>query len=269
MKRPQTIALCVTAAVVVLLVLLLTLGQLRFDRATLPVPPRPTAALIQDEEFVELFSPEPMQVAPSEASPAYNPEPADGNATPAPVSGDDVHDAGAAGEAVPPQTSSRPSPVKSTPAAPPVKPGPSQEDIRRQQEEEARRRATAQLQNAFQNTQGQNYTQNTGRQDGNAGNPSGSASAQNGHGTGRVNGGWKMPSYAKVPSSVTGTIELRATVNRSGLVTDVVVVGGQAPAATNSALVEACKAEVKRRKFTRSDDNAPETATAYITYRFN
>lgn len=269
MKRPQTIALCATVAAVLLLVLLLVLGHLRFDRATLPVPPRPTAALLQDEEFVELFSPDPVQAAPSEASPAYNPIAADGNATPAPTSGDDVRDAGAAGQATPPQTTQRPSPVQSEPAPAPVKPGPSQEEIRRQQEEEARRRATSQLQNAFQNTQGQNNTQNKGRQDGNAGNPSGSASAQNGRGTGRVNGGWKMPSYAKVPSTVTGTIELRATVNRSGVVTAVELVGGQAPAAANNALVEACKAEVMRRKFTRSDDNAPETATAYITYRFN
>ena len=30
----------------------------------------------------------------------------------------------------------------------------------------------------------------------------------------------------------------------------------------------ACEREVRSRVFTRSDDNAPEESTAYITYRF-
>ena len=44
--------------------------------------------------------------------------------------------------------------------------------------------------------------------------------------------------------------------------------GGKAPASANAALVEKCMAEVRRHTFTRRDDNAPETATARITYTF-
>ena len=44
--------------------------------------------------------------------------------------------------------------------------------------------------------------------------------------------------------------------------------GGKAPAAANSALVAKCKAEVRSRRFTRTDDDAPEQAVARIIYTF-
>ncbi|MDE6277002.1 MAG: energy transducer TonB [Muribaculaceae bacterium] len=197
--------------------------------------------------------------------------PENNRSTPAPETGIDTRNSGKAGEATPTKASSRPSPVK-VPAPEPKKnpAGPVEDTKKIKEEEEARRKASADLQTAFANTKGKNNTHNPGKTDGNSGNPAGSAaSQQHGSGTGRVNGGWKMPSYAKVPSTMTGTIELKATIDSKGKVTAVEVIGGKAPAATNAALTEACKAEVRRRTFSRSDNNAPESATAYITYRFN
>lgn len=272
MNRDRIFALCATVFAAAIAVVILMLTALRFDRRTLPVPPRPTTALIQEpEEFAELYTPEPTELPAETASPALNPVPENNQATPAPATGPDTRNSGAAGEAIPPKTSTRPSPVKSTPQEPKTKPaGPVEDSKKQKEEEEARRKASADLRNAFANTKGQNNTKNNGQTPGNAGRPSGSADAQqNGTGSGRVNGGWRMPSYAKVPSTVTGTIELKATINSRGQVTAVEVIGGQAPAATNAALAEACKAEIRRRTFTRSDANPPESATAFITYRFN
>ena len=55
---------------------------------------------------------------------------------------------------------------------------------------------------------------------------------------------------------------------RNGRVTSGSYQGGDAPAATDPAVRRAVEAEVRARRFTRADDNAPEESTAYITYTF-
>ena len=77
-----------------------------------------------------------------------------------------------------------------------------------------------------------------------------------------------MPAYQKVRSTVTGSIKVRATVRRDGSVATAEIVGGAAPAATDRDLCNRVLAEVRSRRFTRTDVNAPESATAYITYTF-
>lgn len=268
MNRDNKYALIATIASAVVVVVVLLLCRLSFDTSTLPVPPRPVTELITDEEFVDLYNPAAQVPVAETAAEAYNPIEESNASTPAPQSGLDLANAGeVAPTATTPSATAKPSDVK-------VAPSPSKEQLaaeeNKRKEEEARRKATADLKNAFGNIGGENNTQNSGTTSGNSGSPTGSTSTmQNGHGTGRVNGGWKMPSYAKVPSTVTGSIEFKATINSRGSVIAVDVVGGQAPAATNAALIESCKAEIRRRTFTRSDSNPPETATAYITYRFN
>lgn len=270
MNRDRLYAILATALSAAIIIAILLLCAISFDKSTLPVPPRPTTDLLVEEEFAELYTPRSRELPAETASPAYNPTPENNRATPAPATGSDTYDSGQAGEPAPVKTSTRPSPAQVKTEEPAKKPVGPAENAEKKKEEEAKRKATADLKNAFANTKGKNNTQNQGKTEGNAGKPSGSANTQqNGHGTGRVNGGWRMPSYAKVPSTVTGTIELKATIDSHGKVTAVEVIGGQAPAATNAALAEACKAEVRRRTFTRSDNNAPESATAYITYRFN
>lgn len=273
MKQIRLISLAATIVVALLLVLWMNIGRLSFDPASLRQPPRPTTALlVEEEEFVDLYTPEPVVPAASEASPAFNETVENNKATPAPETGMDLTDNGPEGVAEQPVTTRRESPLKKEvrEKKKEEKKGPAKKvDKEKQKQEEARRKAAADMKSAFQNSSGKNNTENKGKTEGNAGKPTGStATKQNGHGTGSVNGGWKMPAYAKVPSNVTGTIKLKADVDRSGKVTSVEVIGGDAPAATNSALIEACKAEVRSKKFTRSDSNPPEKATAYITYRF-
>jgi hypothetical protein len=57
-------------------------------------------------------------------------------------------------------------------------------------------------------------------------------------------------------------------IDRNGKVKSVSFQGGDAPAATNPKVRAACEREVRSRNFTRSDNDAPEESTAYITYRF-
>jgi hypothetical protein len=270
MNRERLYALLATLIASAIVIAALMLCAIRFDRTTLPVPPRLTTGIVQEEEFAELYTPAPQELRAETASPTLNPIAENNDATPAPQTGTDTENTGDAGEAITPKSSSRPSPLKQKTDEPKKKgPGPAQ-DADKKKQDEAKRKASADLKNAFANTKGNNNTRNQGKNKGNAGSHSGASdSEQHGRGSGRVNGGWKMPAYAKVPSTVTGTIEIKATINREGKVTAVEVIGGQAPAATNTALTNACKDEVRRRIFTRSDKNPPETATAYITYKFN
>ncbi len=67
---------------------------------------------------------------------------------------------------------------------------------------------------------------------------------------------------------MTGSIKMMVRIDRTGKVTSVSFQGGDAPAATDSRLRAAVESEVRSRRFTRSDSNAPDQATAYITYRF-
>ena len=85
MKQIRLISLAATIVVALLLVLWMNIGRLSFDPATLRQPPRPTTALlVEEEEFVDLYTPEPVVPAASEASPAFNETVENNKATPAP-----------------------------------------------------------------------------------------------------------------------------------------------------------------------------------------
>ncbi|MDE6042080.1 MAG: hypothetical protein K2G07_00840 [Muribaculaceae bacterium] len=259
----------ITLAVCILIALWLGLGHLDMRRTDREWPPRHHSDITMEEEFAEIID-LPMSPAPAQDNPAPVPLPehAEGQAEPAPESGHHVDDAGIPAEAPATTASSKPSPVKTTPKKP-EKTGPSKEELEQQRrEEEARRRATANTQNAFRNATGNAAAASTGKKPGQGGAPSDVASALNGRGSGSAGGGWIIPAYAKVPSSVTGSVKMRLTIDRTGRVTSVTFQGGDAPAATDAAVRRAVEAEVRARRFTRHDDNAPEESTAYITYTF-
>lgn len=242
MSRPRLIAAVLTAVAAILIVGLLLLVHLRFDPSVLPDPPRPTAGLLEEEpeeEYAELYTPE-QGGADADPLPAYNPEPVvNRTSTPAPV---------------------KPTPTPRPAAPEPTPPQPTQAEIEMQ---EAREAANNETLNAFAKP---GNTNSNGAREGDSGKPTGTASSLNGSGTGTVGGGWSMPRYEPVTSEQTGSVILRAVVDRSGKVVKVEQIGGKAPAAANARLVEACKAEVRRRTFTRSNDNAPDRAIATITY---
>ena len=272
-NRDRIISALLTALACAVLVLVLAVCTLSFDPSTLRRPPRPTTAVAEmDEEFVELINPSlPHDVISGNPRPAMSPEDADAHATPAPQTGMDVDNNGPAGDPQPPVTSKVPSEVKHTPVPKETRPaGPTQEEIERRQQEEARRKANNTTKSAFAKAaEGKNNTDDRRKaQDGNSGRVSGDNPRANGTGTGTATGGWVVPKYSPVESTMTGSIRLRARIDVDGNVTSVEVIGGEPPAAANSALCNACIAEVRRHKFTRKDSAAPKEAVANITYRF-
>lgn len=225
---------------------------------------RPVAEVVEiDEEFVDLLD---MSYGPSDPSPAYAPEPVRRDSKAAEASGQDKVDAGKAAAPAPDVTSERPSPVTRPEKPAPPETGPDKTKIA---EEEARRKARKGVGDAFRNTsETPDNTSSRGEEKGDSGTPDGGRSDANGTGSGTVGGGWTMPRYARVPSEVTGSIILTAIVGSDGNVISVELTGGKSPAAADRALVQACMAEVRRRRFTRNDNKAPERSTARITYTF-
>lgn len=231
----------ITAAAATLVTAAIIVGVLLCMHLSLPPmwPPEPhTTPLVEvDESFVDLFTP-----------------PAAGGgivteSAPAPLS---------APVSVPTPASSRPA-ISQVPA-PAATPSASSQP----RPSEARQATAA----AFADAPDDDVTSDTAEKTV-AGQSSAQESSSSTQGVaGTVGGGWIMPKYGKVTSYSTGSIELRATVDSSGAVTAVVLVGGKAPASGDPALVARCIAEVRRHRFTRTDTDAPPTATARITYTF-
>lgn len=263
-QRPDIAAAVVTVVMAVLLCLLLVSSRLTFDPEGYPPVPRPTTELAEvDEEFVDLFDPKTLPANPQSA---YTPAESDNNSTPAEADGSDLSNAGEAAAPAPVVTTERQSPVQKPKKEKPEKTGPSKKEL---EEEKARREARSGVSNAFKPApEATDNTESKGADKGDSGKPDGAASDLNGTGHGSVGGGWIMPSYAKVRAYQTGSIELRAIVGRDGKVKSVELTGGKAPASGDPALVSKCIAEVRRHRFTRTDDNAPESATARIVYTF-
>lgn len=269
MNRPRITAAVLTAIIALLTVILLCAFKLTVDTTVREWLPRHDGEIaVADEQYFDVISPVPVASA-EEAAPAPAEQPAVNQSDPAPESGHDVTDRGPAGDAPATVTSKRPSAVK-RPEKKPEKPaGPTKEEREAAEREAARRRASSATRSAFQRAEGNNNTASTGKNAGNSGQPGGTSSSLNGHGTGKVGGGWIMPSYARVPSTVTGSIKLEVKIDRNGSVTRVTFTGGNPPAATDTRLRQAVEREVRSRRFSRSDGStAPASATAYITYTF-
>lgn len=271
-SRPRLYAAAGTAIAAILALIVLRLWVITYVPQTHEWPPRHDGevTLMPEEVLVEVVH-EPVRVAPrrEDAAPAKLPEKQVNKSTPAPETGHHTTDRGPVGDAPATVTTKTPSPVKQQVKEKPAQTGPTKEELEQQRLEEARRKANSATASAFQRSQGKNNTQANGKQEGDTGRPDGRSQSVNGTGTGSVGGGWGLPRYAKVPATVTGSIKVKVTVDRKGNATKVAFVGGDAPAATDTRLRQAVENEVKSRRFTRPNaDDAPETATAYITYVF-
>lgn len=263
MSRNETTAACITLAAAIVVVVLLMLCGLSFDPSSLRQPPRPTTEVAEiDEEFVEFFD---YPVPVGNPSRAYSSETVQRESSATDASGTDLTDAGEAAAPAPDVVSDRPSPIARPKKETPVKTGPTKAEL----EAEARRRARQGISNAFKNNdEASDNTTSKGKDKGDSGAPDGSSSAVDGAGSGSVGGGWIMPAYAKVRTSLTGSIILRAVIDDKGHVIKIEQTGGKAPAGADGALVAKCIAEVKRHTFKRNDNDAPPTATARIVYTF-
>ena len=268
MKREQIIAASVTAVITLIIVALMILSTITADLSQKEWPPRHDSDITLDEYAELLDYPATPTPANDDPAPALLDQESDANAQAAPQPGMDLTDNGPAGDAPRPVTSDREAPVKAEKTEKPAKEGPAI-DTKAREQEQARRKAQADTKSAFSKSNAHNNTNNaSANANGNAGKPSGASSAVNGTGSGRAGGGWHLPSYAPVPSNVTGKIMLSVKIDKSGHVTAVTFTGGTPPAATNRDLRAAVEREVRSRRFTRSDDNAPDEATAHITYIF-
>lgn len=265
MNKTRIYSAVATAIICAAVILMMVFSSVTLDPTVKEWPPRHKAD-ITVEEYAELLDlpMSPVQAA-DDPSRAYSEEPLDNNSSAAPEGGMDVVDDGLKGDAPVVVTQEKPSPVKKDKKDKKVKPGPV--DDTKAKREKAARQAKSELGSAFRNA-GKDNTDNKGKNKGDSGRPDGKNSSVNGRGTGRVGGGWAMPSYNSVPSTVTGSVVMMVKIDRSGRVKSVTFQGGDAPAATSPEVRAACEREVRSRVFTRSDDNAPEESTAYITYRF-
>ncbi len=149
-----------------------------------------------DEQFFDVVEDIPQPApSPEEAAPAVNPVKESNQSDPAPQSGHDMRDRGAAGDAPATVTSAKPSPVKAEKKEQTKPTGPSKEEIEKQKAEEARRKANAATASAFQKSTGKNNTANSGKTEGNSGSPAGASQSVNGTGTGTVGGCPPMPRF--------------------------------------------------------------------------
>ena len=274
MRRVRIISAAVTLLFALLSVIVLNLWHISARENLREWPPRHEREIalepVDDETFFDVVqpSPEPSPVRDNPA-PAPLPVKANNQSTPQPRTGQHTTDQGAVGDAPTVATSKQPSPVKQKTEPAPVKTGPSKEELEQQARDEARRKANSATSTAFQRSQGANNTASNGRTPGDSGAPDGKSTSTNGTGTGTVGGGWQIPSYARVPSTVTGSIKFIVTVGKDGRVRNITFNGGEPPAAADSRLVAAVKAEINSRRFTRPNAaDAPDQATAYIPYRF-
>lgn len=225
-------AAAATAVIALLLIMAMTVWRLTMPEEK-PEPIAKAEIMLEEEEFVDLLEPSPLpQQADNTPASAQLPENSDAQAQPAPESGTDTKDAGEAGVAEPPVATKAPSEVKvkkKKEEDKKKKTGP-EVDKKKAKEEAVKREANNQVSNAFASASGKHNTKNGTSDKDNAGRADGKAHQGNlsGRGTGTVGGGWRLPAYSPVPSTVTGSVKLVVKIDRDGRVTSVRFDGGNA-----------------------------------------
>lgn len=277
MNKPRTISIFVTLAIAIMIVLWLMLCHLRWSPGE-PWPPEPEPYIeLAAEEFIEPEDiPLPPQTPGDADAPALTDALADAASEVAPSSGADLVSKGQ--EGTPPRevTTPRPSPVKVADKPQPEKPGPAKSKEPEKPKPSAQR---TQVKDIFSKAEGKHNSNNRSGDEANAGSPKGKADSAgpadskgvtSGVRKGTLGGGWQWPGYARIPSSVTGSVVLSFIVDRDGKARKIVVVGGNPPAASNATLKKRCIAEVSNHTFTRpataGDPDAETPAT--ITFIF-
>lgn len=222
------------------------------------------------EEYVEVMETSSLaQQADMEDASSYMEETVEAPAQPDQASGTDVENVGPVAEAPKPVAAKEPAPVKVKKDKP--KNTGAAEDKKKKEQEEVRRKANNEVANAFKNASGKNNSATSPTDDKSKSGkktPDTSSQGTTGTGRGKVGGGWIVPDYAAVPSTVTGSVTLTVKIDATGKVTSVNFTGGTPPAATNPALKASIEREVRARKFSRASYDGAQPATAYITYTF-
>jgi outer membrane biosynthesis protein TonB len=282
MKRSKEISALITLVIVFLISLWLVNAKLHWDPMQ-PWPPEPDPFIelaVEEETFVEPEPvPLPAKVPGDLSAPAKVEETAHVDSKLAPETGTALNNVGKKAEPAREVTTKKESPVKVVEKTEKVKnPGPAI-DTKKLEQEATAKKTNASVSNAFANASAKNNA-NTGKgDDGKSGRtdgkddsagPSTSTSVSSGVQKGTVGGGWMFPEYNKnISSSVTGSVVLSLTIDSSGRVTSAKVIGGKAPAGSNSAVQQRCIAEAKSKRFTRkASTDAPDESQATLTFIF-
>ena len=266
-NRPRATALWLTGLITLVILLLLFNIRLSTEpRADGWPPVRENSVDLAEENLFDVIpTVRPTNTPSQEASEAYDPENQDNLSTPEPTTGTELKDRGNEAPAPAPVTTRRESPVKRNTTPPQEQRGPSQQEIEQQQA----RRISGNTAASFNRSKGRgNTSSTTGTQNGNSGSETGTPGSYHGHGHGVANGGWVTPNYRVIPAGITGQIVVRATIDSTGKVVKVSFRNGQPPANSSPELREAVKREVMARRYTRTDNNAPDESFAIITDTF-
>lgn len=216
----------------------------------------------------------PSDASAAPADPADTPD-ASAPAAPAPALTSEVSSPAKASKAETPVPASKVKPTEATPATPsPSQSTPTQAEIEaaRRREQEAREKQVkeqvASNMKFKKNGSSGSSTGDSSTPGGNPGQPDGNAS------TGALSGkpgvslnGRTIASWKEPPSAPMGTITIRVTVNRQGIVTDASYASGTGPAATSTSARNSCVAAARASRFS-VDTSAPPAQTGTITYHF-
>ncbi len=283
MKRSKEIAALITLLFVFLIGLWLTNATLQWNPAK-QWPPEPEPyielALEEEETFVE---PEPIplpeKVPGDMSAPAQIEETQHVDSKLAPETGTSIVNAGKKATPAKEVTTKKESPVKvAETKEQPKQQGPAV-DTKKAAQEATAKKTNASVSNAFANASAKNNANSGKNDDGKSGTttgntasagPSNSTSVTAGVSNGTVGGGWQFPAYSnKIQSSVTGTVVLSLTIDKTGKVTSAKVIGGKAPAGSNKDVQTRCINEARSKRFTRTGTaEAPDESTATLTFIF-
>lgn len=269
--NPRLIAAVATVLIATGLFLFLYLFKLSIDASALKEKDKGEIVLVEpEEEFVDVLEPVADPVAPDDKpADAHLDEPVKEESQAAPAAGTDLKDQGPQGEKPPVVKSPEPSPVKEKDDPKAQKPKGQANKPKEEKKEQPKRKENNQANDEVARAFGKHNSNTSNNADkANSGSNSNQSSTTTGKGHGTVGGGWIIPAYGTVRSTVTGSVILTVKIDQTGRVTSVTVTGGTPPAATDPGVKSRIEREIRSRKFTRASYDDAEPATAYITYTF-
>lgn len=274
--NPRLTSLLLTSTMTVLIVVMMFWIKMGYNPTVTTATPKPIVA-IDEEEFVDIVPDMTVSAFGEEVAAAKLDEVSDVPSTLAPESGEALTTAGTQGQTAQLVTSNRPSPVQVQTKPQPEKPGAAVDNEKIEQEATSKR-TNSQVSNAFASNTAKGNASNRNGDEGIAGKPTGqegSTGAVSSNSTnigvhGNVGGGWAFPNYNRdIPTSKTGSIVVEFVVHPDGSVSDIKVVGGQAPVGSDTQVQAAVIAEIKKHRLTRAGGTqADRDYTGRVTYTF-
>lgn len=269
-NNARLIAAVATVLIATGLFLFLYLYKLSIDALALKEKDKGEIVLVEPEEFVDVLEPMADPVATdNKPAEAHLDEPVKDESQAAPAPGTDLTDRGPQGEKPQMVNSPEPSPVKVKDEPKPEKPKGQANKPKEDEKEQSKRKENNQANDEVARAFGKHNSNTSNNADkGNSGSNTNQSSTTTGTGRGKVGGGWIIPAYGAVRSTVTGSVNLTVKIDNTGRVISVTVTGGTPPAATDAGVKSSIEREIRSRKFTRASYDDAEPATAYITYTF-